>query len=161
MSARFDPNREHSDPIAQLLADYRPLPGVYDEMMAADGAVREHWIELLTDLAGLGREELSRRFAASDRYLRESGVFYRVYEDKESVDRAWPLSHVPLVIEAGEWEQLQTALIERARLVEAVLADVYGPAELIHAGRLPGAFVAVLITCPFSVRSCDFATPHF
>ncbi len=142
MPARFEQSREQPDPIAQLLWDYRPLPGVYDEMMADDGAVREHWIELLTGLAGLGREELSRRFAASDRYLRESGVFYRVYEDKESVDRAWPLSHVPLVIEAGEWEHLQTALIERAHLVEAVLGDIYGPAELIRTGRLPAAFVA-------------------
>ena len=91
MSARFEESREHPDPIAQLLADYRPLPGVYDEMMADDGAVRAHWRELLAGLAGLGREELSRRFAASDRYLRESGVFYRVYEDADSADRAWPL----------------------------------------------------------------------
>src|SRR5271163_4825009 len=130
MSARFELSREHPDQIAQLLAGYRPLPGVYDEMMAEDGSVRAHWIELLTGLAGLGREELSRRFAASDRYLRESGVFYRVYEDKESADRSWPLSHVPLMIEAGEWEHLQTALIERARLVEAVLHDIYGPTAL-------------------------------
>src|SRR5580698_516354 len=124
MSARFDQRSEHSDLIAELLAGYRPLPGVYDEMMDDDGTVRGHWTELLTGLAGLGREELSRRFAASDRYLRESGVFYRVYEDQESVDRAWPLSHVPLVIEAGEWERLQTALVARAHLVEAVLADI-------------------------------------
>ena len=81
-----------------------------------------HWLELLAGLAGLGREELARRFAASDRYLRESGVFYRVYEDKESANRAWPLAHVPLMIEAGEWEALQAGLIERASLVEAVLA---------------------------------------
>jgi uncharacterized circularly permuted ATP-grasp superfamily protein/uncharacterized alpha-E superfamily protein len=142
MPARFEESRERPDPIAQLLADYRPLPGVYDEMMADDGAVRAHWRELLTGLAALGREELSRRFAASDRYLRESGVFYRVYEDADSADRAWPLSHIPLVIEADEWEHLQTALIGRARLVEAVLSDIYGPTELIREGRLPAAFVA-------------------
>jgi uncharacterized circularly permuted ATP-grasp superfamily protein/uncharacterized alpha-E superfamily protein len=142
MPARFEQSRERPDPIAQLLAKYRPLPGVYDEMMDDDGTARGHWMELLTGLAGLGREELSRRFAASDRYLRESGVFYRVYEDQESVDRAWPLSHVPLVIEAGEWERLQTALVARAHLVEAVLADIYGPTELIRAARLPAAFVA-------------------
>jgi uncharacterized circularly permuted ATP-grasp superfamily protein/uncharacterized alpha-E superfamily protein len=142
MSARFEPNRERSDPVAQLLADYRPLPGVYDEMMTADGAVRAHWLEVLAGLAGLGPGELSQRFAASDRYLRESGVFYRVYEDKESVDRAWPLSHVPLMIEAGEWERLQAGLVERANLVEAVLADIYGPTALLRAGRLPAAFVA-------------------
>jgi uncharacterized circularly permuted ATP-grasp superfamily protein/uncharacterized alpha-E superfamily protein len=142
MPARFGQSRERPDPIAQLLAKYRPLPGVYDEMMDDDGTVREHWIELLAGLAGLGREELSHRFAASDRYLRESGVFYRVYEDQDSVDRAWPLSHVPLVIEAGEWERLQTALVARAHLVEAVLADIYGPTELIRTARLPAAFVA-------------------
>jgi uncharacterized circularly permuted ATP-grasp superfamily protein/uncharacterized alpha-E superfamily protein len=142
MSARFEENRDPADPIAHLLADYRPLPGVYDEMMSDDGAVRPHWIELLSGLARLGSEELSHRFAASDRYLRESGVFYRVYEDKESVDRAWPLSHIPLMIEPGEWEHLQTALIERACLVETVLADIYGPTELMRSGRLPAAFVA-------------------
>ena len=97
-----------------MLAGYRPLPGVYDEMMADDGTVRGHWLELLAGLAGLGRKELARRFAASDRYLRESGVFYRVYEDKESANRAWPLAHVPLMIESGEWEALQAGLIERA-----------------------------------------------
>src|SRR6516162_7935035 len=142
MPARFEESRERPATIAQLLADYRPLPGVYDEMMAHDGAVRGHWRELLTGLAGLGRKELSRRFAASDRYLRESGVFYRVYEDADSADRAWPLSHIPLVIEADEWERLQIALIGRARLVEAVLADIYGSTQLIREGRLPAAFVA-------------------
>jgi uncharacterized circularly permuted ATP-grasp superfamily protein/uncharacterized alpha-E superfamily protein len=142
MSARFEQRSEHTDLIAELLAGYRPLPGVYDEMMAEDGTVRGHWLELLAGLAGLGREELARRFAASDRYLRESGVFYRVYEDKESANRAWPLAHVPLMIEAGEWEALQAGLIERATLVEAVLHDIYGPTALIRDGRLPAAFVA-------------------
>jgi uncharacterized circularly permuted ATP-grasp superfamily protein/uncharacterized alpha-E superfamily protein len=142
MSARFEQRSEHTDLIAELLAGYRPFPGVYDEMMAEDGAVRGHWLELLAGLAGLGREELARRFAASDRYLRESGVFYRVYEDKESANRAWPLAHVPLMIEAGEWEALEAGLIERATLVEAVLDDIYGPTALIRDGRLPSAFVA-------------------
>ena len=32
-------------------------------------------------LAALGPEEINRRFAAADRHLRDSGVFYRVYED--------------------------------------------------------------------------------
>ena len=142
MSARFEQRSEHNDLIAELLAGYRPLPGVYDEMMADDGTVRGHWLELLAGLAGLGRKELARRFAASDRYLRESGVFYRVYEDKESANRAWPLAHVPLMIESGEWEALQAGLIERANLVEAVLHDIYGPTALIRDGRLPAAFVA-------------------
>ena len=125
-----------------LVSGYRPLPGISDEMMDADGRVRAHWQPLLSMLAGLGGDEINRRFAAADRYLRDSGVFYRVYEDPAGVERPWPLSHVPLLIEAAEWKQLEAGLIQRAGLLEAVLADAYGPAELIRDGRLPAALVA-------------------
>jgi uncharacterized circularly permuted ATP-grasp superfamily protein/uncharacterized alpha-E superfamily protein len=133
---------EAADVIAQLLADYRPLPGVYDEMMSDDGAVRAHWHELLGGLAALGREELGRRFAATERYLRESGVFYRVYEDAEGAERGWPLTPIPLIIEPAEWTRLEAALTERAHLIEAVIADIYGDKKLFRENRLPGAFVA-------------------
>ena len=131
-----------SELVTQLLAGYRPLRDVYDEMMSPDGKVREHWHDLLAGLAALGREELSRRFAAADRYLHESGVFYRVYEDEAGVERSWPLTPIPLVIAADEWACLKTALVERAHLVERVIADVYGACNLFREKRLPGAFVA-------------------
>ena len=111
-------------------------------MMDADGRLRAHWQPLLSMLSGLGGDEINRRFAAADRYLRDSGVFYRVYEDPAGVERPWPLSHVPLLIAASEWKQLEAGLIQRAGLLEAVLADAYGPAELIRDGRLPAALVA-------------------
>ena len=43
-----------SERLARLLADYRPLPGVYDEMVDPDGEVRAHWRGLLAGLAGSG-----------------------------------------------------------------------------------------------------------
>ena len=85
-----------------FVADYRPLPGIFDEMMDADGRVRAHWRPFLGMLAALGPEEINRRFAAADRYLRSSGVFYRVYEDAAGIERPWPLSHVPLIIDPTE-----------------------------------------------------------
>jgi uncharacterized circularly permuted ATP-grasp superfamily protein/uncharacterized alpha-E superfamily protein len=128
--------------IEPLVSGYRPLPGIFDEMMDADGRLRPHWQPLLSMLSGLGGNEINRRFAAADRYLRDSGVFYRVYEDPTGVERPWPLSHVPLLIEPFEWKQLEAGLIQRAGLLEAVLADAYGPAELVSDGRLPAALVA-------------------
>jgi uncharacterized circularly permuted ATP-grasp superfamily protein/uncharacterized alpha-E superfamily protein len=125
-----------------LVSGYRPLPGVFDEMMDTDGRLRAHWQPLLSMLSGLGGDEINRRFASADRYLRDSGVFYRVYEDPAGVERPWPLSHVPLLIEASEWKQLEAGLIQRAGLLEAILADAYGPAELIRDGRLPATLVA-------------------
>jgi uncharacterized circularly permuted ATP-grasp superfamily protein/uncharacterized alpha-E superfamily protein len=128
--------------LAQFVAAYRPLPGVFDEMMDGDGRVRAHWQPFLTMLAGLGADEINRRFAAADRYLRGSGVFYRVYEDAAGIERPWPLSHVPLIIEPAEWKHLEAGLIQRAELLEAVLTDAYGPALLTGDGRLPAALIA-------------------
>ena len=128
--------------LEQLVASYRPLPGIFDEMMDGDGRVRAHWQPFLSMLAALGADEINRRFAVADRYLRGSGVFYRVYEDAAGIERPWPLSHVPLIIEPSEWKQLEAGLIQRAELLEAVLADAYGPALLSGDGRLPAALIA-------------------
>ena len=130
------------DGVERILAGYRPLPGIFDELMNPQGRPRAHWQPFLTLLANLGVEEVNRRFSAADRHLRDSGVFYRVYEDPAGAERAWPLSHVPLVIAAGEWAELKAGLIQRAELLEAVIADCYGQARLVAEGRLPAALIA-------------------
>jgi uncharacterized circularly permuted ATP-grasp superfamily protein/uncharacterized alpha-E superfamily protein len=127
---------------ARLLAGYAPLPGIFDEMMDADGRVRPHWNLFLAKLAALGPEEMSRRFAAADRHLRDSGVFYRIYEDPAGGERPWPFSHVPLILDGAEFRQLKEGLVQRAEMLEMVLQDIYGPARLVREGRLPAALVA-------------------
>lgn len=124
------------------VAAYRPLPGIFDEMMDGDGRLRAHWRPLLGMLAALGPDEINRRFSAADRYLRSSGVFYRVYEDVAGIERPWPLSHVPLIIEPAEWRALESGLVQRAELLEAVLADAYGPSQLTRDGHLPATVLA-------------------
>src|SRR4051794_22452408 len=131
-----------SSALDPLLAGYRPLPGIYDEMLDANGAVRAHWQPFLRQLGGLGAEQINRAFASADRYLRDSGVYYRVYEDPAGAERPWPLSHVPLLIEPAEWNVLKAGVIQRAELLERVLADVYGPANLVRDGSLPAALIA-------------------
>ena len=93
MAAPLETTAER-DPVSleAFVAAYRPLPGIFDEMMDAGGGVRAHWRSFLSMLAGLGPEEINRRFAAADRYLRSSGVFYRVYEDPAGIERPWPLT---------------------------------------------------------------------
>ena len=69
-------------------------------------------------------------------------MFYRVYEDPAGTDRPWPLSHVPLLIDHAEWTALKAGLVQRAEVMEAVLADIYGDATLVREGRLPAALIA-------------------
>src|SRR5215475_6523528 len=130
------------DDVGALVAHYRPLPGIFDEMVDRHGRVRAHWQPLLATLAALDASEIARRFAAADRHLHDSGVFYRVYEEAAGAERPWPLSHIPLLIAASEWQALEAGLVQRAELLEAVLADAYGSARLVREGRLPAAVVA-------------------
>src|SRR5262245_49580515 len=143
MGATVDGNvNEQARGAARLLAGYRPLPGIFDEMMDHNGRLRAHWQPFVATLAALGDEEINRRFAIADRHLRDSGVFYRVYEDPAGAERPWPLSHVPLLIDGSQWQALKAGLVQRAQLLEAVLADAYGPANLVREGRLPAVVIA-------------------
>jgi len=125
-----------------LIQNYAPIQGFYDEMMDADGHVRPQWWDFLQSIAALGPDETGRRFAAADRNLRDSGVFYRVYDDPAGSERVWPLSHIPLLLGAQEWDRLKAGLVQRAGLIEHVLADAYGSAQLVRDGILPAAVIA-------------------
>ncbi|WP_428032618.1 circularly permuted type 2 ATP-grasp protein [Ancylobacter sp.] len=146
MPGRSDPKartrRFEEAAVEALLADYKPLPGVHDELVDAEGRPRAHWTALLAALAEMGVDEVNRRFGAADRHLYRSGVFYRVYDDPNGGERPWPISHLPLVIDAAEWRALEQGLIQRAQMLEALLSDLYGEGQLVRSGALPAAAVA-------------------
>lgn len=125
-----------------LLEAYRPLPGVPDEMLGPDARPLPHWRRLLEMLGALGPDELERRFAGADRYMHEAGVFYRTYEEIGPAERPWPLAHMPLLMAPAEWATLSAGLVERAEVLEAVLADLHGSQALVREGALPAAAVA-------------------
>src|SRR3984893_56349 len=143
MAARSDTLADaHPNGLERFLSGFRPLAGIFDEMMDGHGAVRPHWRSFLAMLGSLGADEINRRFAVADRYLHDSGVFYRVYEDPAGAERAWPLSHMPLIIDPTEWAELKSGLVQRAELLELVLADAYGAANIVRDGLLPAVLIA-------------------
>jgi uncharacterized circularly permuted ATP-grasp superfamily protein/uncharacterized alpha-E superfamily protein len=127
---------------AALLAGYRPFPGVHDELMDAFGQIRPSWRPFLQALAEIGPAKLRERAELAERQLGLAGVSYHVYDGERGRDRAWPLSPIPLVVEADEWAEIAAGVAQRARLLEAVLADAYGPGELVRNGALPAAVIA-------------------
>jgi uncharacterized circularly permuted ATP-grasp superfamily protein/uncharacterized alpha-E superfamily protein len=125
--------------INELTSGYAPLPGIPDEFLGAGGRPRAHWMRFLSALMELSEEDIIRRFATADRHMRDIGVSYRAYGDTS--ERAWPLSHVPLLIEAEEWRAIARGIEQRAQLLELILADIYGAGRIIAAGDLPAAAV--------------------
>ncbi len=56
--------------------EYRPNPDAYDEMMAPDGSIREHWQPFLSWLQNLPPDELERRWGRVERILFENGLAF-------------------------------------------------------------------------------------
>src|SRR3954471_24405282 len=125
---------------AQWSRDYVPLPGIPDEYIAQDGTPREVWSRFFEAFSSLTPADIERRFGAADRHLREAGVTYRA--PGEAADKLWPLSHLPLLIGAAEWQQLCAGIVQRAELLELVLNDLYGEGRLIAEGAIPAAAIA-------------------
>ncbi len=124
-----------------VFARYEPPGAVYDEMFAGDGRLRGHWGEFASLVDGLGPLELTRRWQQARRLIDENGVTYNVHSDPQGRDRRWELDALPLVMESGEWSRLSAGLTQRARLLNAILQDVYGPQHLLREGLLPSELI--------------------
>jgi uncharacterized circularly permuted ATP-grasp superfamily protein/uncharacterized alpha-E superfamily protein len=122
------------------LRDYKPLAGVPDELIGADGRPRPYWLNFLGDLSEFPKGELEDRFAIATRHIRDTGVSYRIYGDDN--ERTWPLNPLPLILGEAEWRDIADGVAQRAELLEAVLRDLYGDAALVSQGDLPAAAVA-------------------
>ncbi len=103
--------------------------------------LRAHWQPFVQALRGLGIAELSLRWEEAKQLIRENGVTYNVYGDPRALDRPWQLDPVPLLLSADESSLLESGLIQRARLLDAILCDLYGPQRLLREGLIPTELV--------------------
>lgn len=123
-------------------------------MVDGQGHVRSHWRGILAGLsdlpqgpAGSGLAEAARRL---DRAFAEEGVT-TLLPGTGGAERSWRCDPVPFPLPAREFSVLAEGLSQRARLLEAVLADLYGPQRLVSEGLVPPALV---YASPDFLRPC-------
>jgi uncharacterized circularly permuted ATP-grasp superfamily protein/uncharacterized alpha-E superfamily protein len=126
---------------ASVIEGYRPLAGVFDEGVSEEGELRPHYARVFDSLAELGATELEHRAETSRRLVHEQGITYNIYGSTRGLDRPWNLDPLPLVLSQREWRRLERGLVQRATLLDRILADCYGPQEMIRSGWLPPALV--------------------
>lgn len=148
---RFTPETEPVPPASTSTT----LPA-FREACFGDGAVQPHWVRLLKDLEEFGAQERLRRFESAGRIVREQGITYNVYGDERGMERPWELDPLPMLLSCREWAQIERGLIQRASLLNAILADCYGAQRLIRSGELPPA---LLFAQPEFLRSLHGVQP--
>lgn len=144
-------------PLPKLLDGYAPKPGVADELLDGAGRMRPVWAPFLRALDALSADEITARFARGEQYLRDAGVYFRLYSGGPAQERDWPLSHIPVMIAQDEWDRICAGLAQRAEVLERIVADLYGPARLVADGHLPAELVA---QSPHWLRPMVGVSPH-
>lgn len=130
--------------------NYQPSRTGVDEAVGADNVPKQHWQYMLDSLKTLGPKALEERQAKAQRILRDDGATYNIY-DEDSPSQTWGLDLVPSLISSSEWSTIESGLLERAELFNALLKDIYGPRELIRHGILPAE---ALFNHPGFLRAC-------
>ncbi len=130
-------------------------PGHFDELRGlvsvgatTSGAINQElapaWSRFF-DQSGLdGLSGLERRMADVQPRLHDDAVDPiddKAHGDVSGAPRPWPLELFPLIISPQSWQQIETGVLQRVRLLERVLADVYGAQRLLAGGWLPPALV--------------------
>ncbi len=129
------------DRVRGLAEAYSPRLPAMDEMLEPSGSIRPHWKPFVNIMDDLGREEILSRSDQARRIIRENGVTHNVYGDTDGLARPWSLDLLPLVLQNAEWSALAESLSQRARLLNALVRDIYGPATSVASGVLPPELV--------------------
>jgi uncharacterized circularly permuted ATP-grasp superfamily protein/uncharacterized alpha-E superfamily protein len=114
----------------------------YDEFVDPAGAVRPGWIELADAVGERGRAGLSRLTAVVNRLIENDDITYTGIDSGRDgtgghEPQPWRLDPLPLMVSAADWDVLEAGLIQRSRLLDALLADLYGGRRCVLDGVLP------------------------
>ncbi|MEV6814822.1 circularly permuted type 2 ATP-grasp protein [Micromonospora sp. NPDC051296] len=112
--------------MADLFEDYRLGPG-WDEMFSEAGVPRETYEALHATLQPLSSAELGGRAEVLARAFLDQGITFAL----KGVERPFPLDIVPRIISAEQWRVVEAGVAQRVRALEAFLADIYGPAQVL------------------------------
>ena len=129
--------------------------GAFDELAAADGSARPGWSGLLAQLSALEPVDLVRAQREVARLLEDDNVTYTpsptstlsVADPPDAVapaliePRPWRLDPLPLILDDREWSSLEAGVVQRAELLDAILADLYGARRLLARRTIPAAAV--------------------
>ena len=135
-----------TDPAVELArgALIAGTPGRFNEWSGSAkastaGAPSARWEAFFRSLGEAGWADLAARRQRVQQRVRDDGASYNVYADQSA--RPWPIELLPLILDADEWAVIEHGVLQRARLLEATLADLYGEQTLLRDALLPASLV--------------------
>ena len=124
-------------------------PGHRDELRLANpkdpeapAELSAQWASFFEHIGADGFADLNRRSDNLQRQIRDNGVTYNVYADAATgLQRPWALDLFPMIVSPKDWAHIEAGVQQRARLLNAMMGDLYGERELLKRALLPAALV--------------------
>ena len=119
------------------------IPGHFDELRGAGApdSLTPQWARFFEHLGREGFRDLDRLVRNLQRQVRDNGITYNIYADREDPQRPWSLDLFPLLVTPQSWRQIEAGVLQRVDLLERIMGDVYGAQRLLAANLLPPALV--------------------
>ncbi|OZG28572.1 hypothetical protein BH683_013690 [Williamsia sp. 1138] len=118
-----------------------PPTGTFDELLDGAGALRGQWADLIEGYERLGDEGLRQADRRVRTLVDDDGITYNAPAGSGTQQRRWQLDCVPLLIDGAQWQELEKAIAQRARVLDALLSDIYSDQRTLTAGILPPEMV--------------------
>ncbi|MDR2128505.1 MAG: circularly permuted type 2 ATP-grasp protein [Burkholderiaceae bacterium] len=120
-----------------------PAAEALGHVQGSGAQLAPHWARFFSSLDAQALRTLGERQARLRRHIHDSGVTYNVHADdaQQPPPRPWPVDLFPLLIDAQDWRYIERGILQRVRLLNAVLLDIYGPQRLLRQGLIAPALV--------------------
>jgi len=126
-----------SNPIHQTQSAASGRAVCWNEATDAEGRVRPHWNKLWNEIQHWSLDRRVSLTTAAHRQIEELGTTFNVFSDAGGAGQPYELDPIPLLVSGSEWTRVSAGLAQRARLLDAVLADLYGSQSLLTDGLVP------------------------
>jgi uncharacterized circularly permuted ATP-grasp superfamily protein len=134
------PTMSKSRPSKRALDRYAH-DGFFDEMLGADGDVRQHYRIFRQLFQTLSSKEFeSKRQSVDIAFLRQ-GITFNVYGDSAGTEKIFPFDLLPRIIPAKEWEMLERGLTQRITALNLFLHDIYHEQKILKDGIIPPYYI--------------------
>jgi uncharacterized circularly permuted ATP-grasp superfamily protein/uncharacterized alpha-E superfamily protein len=135
---------------------------LFDELAAPDGTVRQGWASLLDGLDEFADTDLVHAQREVARLLEDDNVTYTpspastlsIADELAGPGASaagtpnglvepqpWRLDPLPLILDDREWAGLEAGLVQRAELLDAIMADLYGARRLLSRRHIPASAI--------------------
>ena len=116
------------------------MPSFFDEMIDSGGA-RPPYAEIARWLAETPADVLGLKRRQAEEMFRRIGITFTVYSDDGGTERLIPFDIIPRILAAREWAALARGLAQRAKALNAFIADAYHARDIVRAGHVPEALI--------------------